>query len=253
MCVHCLIPPVFLVIAFVFSMLGMGGGQLYIPILFWLGMDFKSEAIPLGLLLNVINTGSAAIIYGRRKLIDWRVAVPFGAAMILFAPLGTVLNVRLPTQPIIGVFALFTASAAVLMLSGWKPERGALATRQRTILGISAGSILGFLTGLVGRGGGSFVVPLLYISGLEPKAAAATSALVVTGSGISGFLSHLATAAAPDWIVWLAAAAAVLAGSQLGSRFMSTRLRPRPLRVTFGVVLLGVAALLIGGDALDLF
>ena len=34
--------PAFFVIAFVFSMLGMGGSQLYIPILFWLGLDFKT-------------------------------------------------------------------------------------------------------------------------------------------------------------------------------------------------------------------
>lgn len=246
-------PPLFFVIALVFSMLGMGGSQLYIPILYWLGMDFKSEAIPLGLLLNLINTTSAAIVYARKKLIDWRVAIPFGVTMILFAPLGTWLNVTLPTQPVILIFALFTATAAVLMLSGWKPKQGALSPRQRLILGIGAGSILGFLTGLIGRGGGSFVVPLLYISGLDPRAAAATSALIVTGSGISGFVSHLATAAEPDWGIWLASAAAVLAGSQIGSRLMSTHLKPRAVKIVFGVVLLGVAALLILSDVLNLF
>jgi len=57
-------PPVFFAIAFVFSMLGMGGSQLYIPILYWMGMDFKTEAIPLGMLLNVVNSASAAITYG---------------------------------------------------------------------------------------------------------------------------------------------------------------------------------------------
>jgi len=35
-----LVPPIFFAIAFVFSMLGMGGSQLYIPILYWMGMDF---------------------------------------------------------------------------------------------------------------------------------------------------------------------------------------------------------------------
>jgi uncharacterized protein len=247
------IPPLFFVVAFVFSMLGMGGAQLYIPILYWLGMDFKSEAIPLGLLLNLVNSSSAAIVYGRQKLIDWRVAIPFGVTMILFAPVGTLFNISLPTQPVIIIFAFFTAIAALLMLSGWKPKRGALTPQQRIILGISAGSILGFLTGLIGRGGGSFVVPLLYISGLDPRAAAATSALVVTGSGISGFISHLATAASPDWGIWLAAALAVLAGSQIGSRLMSTHMKPRAVKAIFGVVLLGVAAMLIMSDVLNLF
>lgn len=81
-------------------------------------MDFKTQAIPLGMLLNVINSSSAAITYGKKKLIDWKVAIPFEFAMILFAPIGTWLNISLPTKPVILIFAVFTAAAAILMLSG---------------------------------------------------------------------------------------------------------------------------------------
>ncbi|MBN1667023.1 MAG: sulfite exporter TauE/SafE family protein, partial [Anaerolineales bacterium] len=178
-----LTPPIFFVIAFVFSMLGLGGSSLYIPILYWMGMDFKTEAIPLGMLLNVVNSSSAAITYGRKKLIDWSVTLPFAITMIAFAPIGVWLNVQLPVKPLMVFFALFTASAAVLMLSGWKPKRGNLSNRGRLAMGLTGGSILGTLAGLIGRGGGSFVVPLLYITGLEAKMAAATSAFVVTASG----------------------------------------------------------------------
>ena len=78
--------------------------------------------------------------------------------------------------------------------------------------------------------------------------AAATSALVVTGSGISSFVSHLATAAQPQWGIWLAAVIAVLLGSQLGSRLMAGRMKPRVIKFVFGWVLLGVAALIIVKD-----
>jgi uncharacterized membrane protein YfcA len=240
-----LIPPIFFVIAFVFSMLGMGGAQLYVPILFWMGLDFKTQAIPLGMLLNVVNSSSAAWTYGRKNLIQWKVAIPFGLSMIAFAPLGTWVNISLPTEPIILIFALFTAAAAVLMLSGWKPRRGDLSLRGQTILGISCGSILGFFAGLLGRGGGAFVVPLLYIAGLEAKLAAATSAMVVTFSGTSSFLSHIFTAAQPDWLVWGLSVVSVFLGSQAGSRVMAGRLESGAVRIVFGVVLLGVAALLI--------
>ncbi len=243
-----LAPLIFFFIAFVFSMLGMGGSQLYTPILFWLGMDFKPEAIPLGMLLNVVNSSSAALTYGRRSMIDWRVALPFGAAMVVLAPFGTWLNVSLPTKPVIVIFALFTATAATLMLSGWRPARGGLSRRGRLILGVSAGGVLGFFAGLIGRGGGSFVVPLLYIAGLEAKVAAATSALVVTCSGSSSFLSHIATAAEPRWGLWLLCVAGVLAGSQAGSRVMAEKLPTTAVRFMFGWVLLGVAALLIIKD-----
>jgi uncharacterized membrane protein YfcA len=245
-----LVPPLFFAIALVFSMLGMGGSQLYIPILYWVGLDFKTEAVPLGMLLNVVNSSSAAFTYVRKKLIAWSVAVPFAVAMIAFAPLGVWLNVRLPVKPLLVSFALFTASAAVLMLSGWKPQRGDLSPKGRAVLGLTAGSGLGTVAGLIGRGGGSFVVPLLYISGLEAKNAAATSALVVTCSGASSFASHLATAAQPQWGVWIASVAAVLLGSQLGSRLMAGRMKSRAVKQVFGWVLLGVAALIIIKDVI---
>jgi len=245
-----LIPLIFFAIAFVFSMLGMGGSQLYIPILFWMGLDFKTQAIPLGMLLNVVNSSSAAWTYGRKKLIQWSLAIPFGLSMILLAPVGTWLNINLPTKPVILIFALFTTAAAILMLSGWKPKRGELSRRGQTILGVSSGSILGFFAGLIGRGGGSFVVPLLYIAGLEAKLAAATSAMVVTFSGTSSFLSHIFTAAQPDWLVWALSVVSVFLGSQTGSRVMAGKLKSGAVKVSFGVVLLGVAALLIVKDVI---
>jgi uncharacterized membrane protein YfcA len=242
--------PIFFAIAFVFSMLGMGGSQLYIPILFWLGMDFKTEAIPLGMLLNIVNSSSAAITYSRKKLVAWRVALPFAAAMITFAPLGVWLNVQAPVKPLLIFFALFTASAAVLMLFGWKPQRSEMSFRCRLTVGLVSGSGLGVVAGLIGRGGGSFVVPLLYIVGLEAKTAAATSASIVTCSGISSFVSHLATAARPQWGVWVGCLVAVLVGSQLGSRLMAERMKSRAVKRVFGFVLLGVAALIIIKDVI---
>ncbi len=245
-----LAPPIFFVIAFVFSMLGMGGSQLYIPILYWMGMDFKTEAIPLGMLLNIVNSSSAAFTYLRKKLIVWRVALPFASAMILFAPLGVWLNVQLPVKPLLTFFALFTAAAGILMLSGWKPKQGEMSPRGRVVLGLSAGSALGTIAGLIGRGGGSFVVPLLYIAGLEAKFAAATSSFVVTASGVSSFISHLATAAQPQWGVWISTVIAVLLGSQLGSRLMAGRMKSHIIKQVFGWVLLGVAGLIIIKDVI---
>jgi uncharacterized membrane protein YfcA len=240
-----LAPLIFLVVSFVFSMLGMGGSQLYIPILFWLGLDFKTEAIPLGLLLNVVVSTSAAVTYIRSRLVDWKLALPFAVSMLAMPPVGTWANVSLPTKPVILIFAAFTALAAVLMLSGWKPREGALEGRRSIVLGLVAGGALGFLTGLIGRGGGSFVVPLLVMAGLPAKVAAASSAVIVTGSGLSGFLSHLATEARPDLLLWLLCTVAVLVGSQAGSRLMAKKMKSRAIRYVFGSILLLVAVLLV--------
>jgi len=41
---------VLFLLGFLFSMLGLGGAMLYIPVFHWFGFDFKSVAIPTGLL-----------------------------------------------------------------------------------------------------------------------------------------------------------------------------------------------------------
>jgi len=243
-------PLFFFCIAFVFSMLGMGGSQLYIPILYWMGLDFKTEAIPLGMLLNVVNSATAATTYTIKKMIDWKAALPFAVTMIIFPPAGAWFNVKLPTKPLIAFFAIFTATAATLMLSGWKPKKGEMSSKGRIILGLSGGSTLGLVAGLIGRGGGSFVVPLLYIAGLEAKAAAATSAFVVTCSGLSSFISHLAMEARPNWVLWAGCAVAVFSGSELGSHLMANKLKPRGVRIIFGLVLWAVALFLFINDVL---
>jgi uncharacterized membrane protein YfcA len=242
--------PVFFGIALVFSMLGMGGSQLYIPLLFWTGMDFKTEAVPLGMLLNVANSGSAAVTYARNRLVAWRTGLPFAASMVVCAPVGVLLHRGIPAKPLLVFFALFTALAATLMLSGWRPVKKPFGPRGRMLLGLSAGAALGVTAGLIGRGGGSFVVPLLYVAGLDPKRSAATSSVIVTLSGLSSFISHLSSQARPHAVVWLACVAAVLLGSQIGSRLMARKLESPAVKVVFGVVLLGVAALILVKDVL---
>jgi len=131
------------------------------------------------------------------------------------------------------------------MLIGWKPKSFKFTNRRKTIFGISSGSVLGFFSGLIGRGGGSFVVPLLYIFGLGVKNAAATSAFIISCSATSSFISHIFTAARPQWLVWIMCTVAVIAGSQLGSRLMVKKLESKYIKIIFGVILLGISTALI--------
>lgn len=232
-----------LCVAFVFSMLGMGGSQLYIPLLFWLGYDFKTEAIPTGLLLNVATSLSAATTYVRHRMVNWRVGLPFAASMLTMPAIGAKVNAALPTHAVILFFAAFTATAAVVMMRGWRPKQGGLTRTGQVLVGVVGGGGLGFVVGLIGRGGGSFVVPLLYMCGLAPKVAAATSSVVVTGSATCGFLAHLPQAHLRGGPTVAAVAAAVV-GSQLGSRLMAQKLGGRAVKLVFGCVLLAVAAIL---------
>jgi len=71
------------------------------------------------------------------------------------------------------------------MLSGWRPPHQRLTSVAHASVRLAGGGAIGFLAGLIGRGGGSLVVPLLFMSGMEAKMAAATSAFVVSCAGVS--------------------------------------------------------------------
>jgi len=229
-------------------MLGMGGAQLYIPILFWMGLDFKAEAIPLGIMLSLVSSLSATLIYFRRRMIDWHIAIPFGLAMVVGAPLGTWVNVVISTRSVIVFFSILTIMGALVMLSGWTPKKKLMTPAGKLFLGIFGGVGLGFDAGLIGRGGGAMVVPLLVLFGVGAKTAAATSMFVVICSTTSSLVSHIIAGAHPIWALWAACAAAVVTGSNLGARFMSGKMKPRGVRVAFGIVLLIVALILLIKD-----
>ena len=241
-------PFLFFGISFLFSMLGMGGAQLFIPILFWMGLDFKTEAIPLGIVLSLVSSLSATIIYLRKRMIDWHIAIPFGLAMVVGAPLGTWVNYLVSTRSVIVFFSVLTILGALVMLSGWTPKKKVMTPAGKLILGIFGGVGLGFDAGLIGRGGGAMVVPLLVLFGVGAKTAAATSMFVVICSTSASLISHLVAGAHPIWGLWAACAVAVGLGSNLGARFMSRRMRPRGVRVAFGIVLMIVAVILLVKD-----
>jgi len=232
-------------------MLGMGGSQLYIPVMFWLGMDFKAEAIPLGLLLNVISSSSSAFTYYKKKLIDWKTSVPFAIAMVIFAPIGAFTNKNIPVKPIILVFAIFTAVSGLLMLFGWQPKSVMSGNKnKKIILMLFIGALIGFLTGFIGRGGGSFIVPVLYILGLDPKIAAASSSAIISFSALSGLISHLLLDFSVKPVLWGASIISVLIGSQLGSRYMAKNLNHKSIKLIFGIILLIIAGIMIVKDVI---
>ena len=239
-----LLPIVIFIISFVFSMLGMGGAQLYIPILFFLGADLKRVAIPLGLFLNLLTTTSASVTYARNKLIDWGAFLAFSVPMIVMAPLGALFNFKLRGAYVLISLALFTIIAALFTLSNYRPKKLPEGWARLGIIGLSA-AVLGFMTGLIGRGGGSFIVPILIALGLEPKRASATSSAIVTLSALSGLISHLRLQAEISWL-WLYTALAVLLGATLGSNFMVKKMSGKGVKRLFGYVLLIIGLILLG-------
>ncbi len=228
--------------SFLFAMLGLGGGMVYVPVMKWLGFDFKSVAIPVGLLLNGLNTALAMIPFHKAHLIDYKGALPFALSAIIFAPIGAYTVQFIPTRIVLILFiiAVLTAAAKVFISSKGKDEENLIDLKKRLIYGGFAGALIGFAGGMLGIGGGFLAAPILMSMGYSAKRAAGTTAYVVTFSSISGFLGHVAEGHF-DPLLTGVLIVAVLLGSQLGARFTVKKANPKMIKRVYVAILLVVA------------
>ena len=233
---------IILAVSFLFAMLGLGGGMVYVPVLNWAGYDLVKVALPLGLLLNGLNTSLALIQFGRKKLVDWKGGIFMAVSALLASPVGAYTSQYVNPSNLKLYFAVAVLFAAIRMLrqsNKEEPEEKA-EFKKRMLIGILVGLSVGFLGGLLGIGGGFIFAPVLMYLGYKTKEAAATTAFVVTFSSFSGYLGHAAQGEM-NWPLIIILVIAVIIGSQLGARFMSDRAKPKTVKKIYAVVLIIIA------------
>ncbi|MCG8566576.1 MAG: sulfite exporter TauE/SafE family protein [Desulfobacterales bacterium] len=225
-------------IALVLTMLGLGGGLIFTPLFLILGYA-KTDAASVSLFLNFTAAASAAYTYARKGMVDFSLSVPLIVSSCLLAPLGALVNLHIDVKP------FMVALIIVLILAGWRmlttpPPPGdyqSVDGKTKLILGSAIGSLIGFTGGMLGIGGGVFIVPLLIYGVKTPtKVAAASSAFIVCFSSLAGFFSY-AGAGAVDWGFLVPAALVCFVGGQAGSRIMSGGFKSKNIRRLFSLVL----------------
>ena len=243
--------PVYIISAalvFIFSgllaMAGLGAAFLFVPLFYYLGVPL-AEATPTALLLNVVSLLFATINYWRGKLINWRVGLPVLLTAVILSPLGARLTASINKNLLLGLFAAFLVFAGAMMLFyKTKKREQALSRPVEISAGAGVGSVAGFLGGLLGVGGGNFILPVLNWLGLDAKVAAGTTALVVVFSSFSGFLGHATMGGLDPLFIGIMAVMAA-AGSIVGSQLMKTKVSSSQLKRIIGILLWLIAVKMI--------
>jgi len=236
------------ILVFVFSgllaMAGLGAAFLFVPLFYYLGVPL-AEAAPTALLLNVVSLLFATINYWRGQLINFRVGLPVLIVAVILSPFGARLTPYVDKRLLLAMFAAFLVFAGFMMLfyQAKKRERE-LSRAVEVSAGAGVGAVAGFFGGLLGVGGGNFILPVLNWLGLDAKVAAGTTALIVVFSSLSGFLGHASLGGLDPVFIGVMAVMAA-AGSIIGSQLMKTRLSSAQLKKFIGVLLWLIAAKMI--------
>ena len=238
------------------GLVGGGGSILAVPALVYgLGMPV-GQAVPISLLV-VAGTAAAGVVARlRRGEVRWPVAAVFGAAGAGAAFGGAAVNRLLPERVLLAVFAALMLVVGASLLRGQPQPRGVCEVpggrvNWRSCLpkALVIGAGVGFLTGLLGVGGGFVIVPALtWLLGLPIPAAIATSLVILGLNSLAGLAAHLGQLQLDVTVAGVFLGAAALAALAAGRA--AGRLPERVLRRGFAGLVLAVGAFVAAAAAL---
>ena len=229
------------------GLLGAGGSIVTVPVLVYVVGQADKTAIAASLAIVGGIATAGALQAGLRHRINWRTVVVFGGAGMPGASIGAWLARFASGNAQLATFAV------VMLAAAWFTARARPADQRRAqchrcgLLLAIEGAAVGVLTGFVGVGGGFLIVPALVLLGGLPMESAIGSSLAIIAlnswTGLSMVLLP-ASAVSLDWSL-VAMFVGVGTGGSVAGQFVSARMSPRRLRMTFAMALLGVGGFVL--------
>jgi uncharacterized protein len=253
-----------LAVGFAAGLIGIGGGVLIVPFLYFLygHPNMAGFTLPMSLEVAVAHATSLFVVlptairgsisYSRAGLIEWRVALPVAAASMVGAIIGARLAITLDPSLLKFFFGLFLVVSGTQMIlrRGHAQERP---INTNVIATTITGLLVGTLSGMMGVGGGVLALPLLmYLLHVDLRKAASTSLAIVGFAALSGVITYWVSGAGiagrpPHSFGYIHYAAGIplLIGSVLSVHWgtvVNQRTKTKVLRNIFAVafILLGV-------------
>ena len=229
----------FFVTSILYSSVGFGGGSSYLALLLIWGIPYTIFPV-IALSCNIIVVSGNCFNYTRAGNLNLRLLLPYLVGSIPMAFIGGSLPIEKHLFEIL--LFLVLAIAGILLLFNFKSydDKEEKYRKIPLIISITIGSILGFISGIVGIGGGIFLSPILFlIRAGRPKHVVTTASLFILINSVSGIVGQLTKNSALIEIQnYWSLLVAVLIGGQLGN-FLNLKVFPTRILalVTSGLVL----------------
>ena len=229
----------FFVTAILYSSVGFGGGSAYLALLLISGVPYFIFPI-LALSCNIIVVSGNCFNYIRAGNLNLRLLIPYLIGSMPLAFIGGSLPIEKKLFEIL-LFLVLTIAGILLLLNFRSYDDKEESYRKiPIIISILIGGILGFISGIVGIGGGVFLSPILFlIKAGRPKHIVTTASLFILINSLLGIIGQLTKnvviSEIPNyWFLLLA----VLVGGQVGN-FLNLKIFPTRILalVTAGLVL----------------
>lgn len=227
----------FFVISVLYSSVGFGGGSSYLAILAFTGIAF-SQIRATALLCNIVVVIGNVYLFYRQKELRWKKIIPIVLLSVPFAFLGGYLKIN---QQLFFILLGFTLLfAAISMWLSKKIITSDVKISKSKLLNNSLyGSFIGFISGMVGIGGGIFLSPILHLTNWDtPKRIAATASFFILVNSVSGLLGQYSN---PDfyidWNLTSILLITVVIGGQMGSRMSNRYFTPIQLKKTTAILI----------------
>ena len=216
----------FFAIAILYSSVGFGGGSSYLAILALTGIAF-TQIRSISLLCNITVVSLNVFHFQKQRLYDWKKVIPIISFSIPLAFIGGFIEVNKNIFFISLGFTLLLASL-VMWFNKKIVSKRVNASHINLTKSSSYAGIIGFISGMVGIGGGIFLAPLLHLRQWDtPKRIAATASLFILLNSISGILGYSFNSdVSVEWDLAIMLIMVVLAGSFLGNRISQQFLSP---------------------------
>ena len=260
-----------LAVGFLAGLVGVGGGVLIVPLLYffyghpaWAGVGLPAELHAVvshatSLFVIVPTAVLGAWTYHRAELVAWRAALPIAATSVVAAFVASQVTASIPGPALKLGFGLLLAVSGARLL---RPGRARPANESgETHLAIAAlgGVVVGALSALLGVGGGIVAIPILvYLVGLPLEKVAATSMGIIVLTALAGVVGY-AFGDAPAGVmpagsvgyIHVLAGLPIVVGAlfavRLGAR-VNQSLDTRRLRLLFGLVFMALGVRLVVGN-----
>ena len=232
---------IFALVAFFYSSVGLGGGSSYTALLAIFGAS--TIMIPVvSLTLNLLVTTIGATVFLMNGHARLRLIAPFIISSIPAAYLGGMLELPKIIFYIILIISLLLACYRVYFPKTTQPLN--FTTRERLIIAILCGGILGFIAGVTGIGGGVYLVPLIIVLGLgTAKEAAACGAFFIWVNSASGLAARVQYSSV-DFYSFMPLVIAVILGSLVGSCMGAGKFKVHTMQKILGSILVVAVFLL---------